>query len=70
MPAVLASRHPGPECCIFRTHKHRRCFKCHIFIIVLPAWSSCSERFSLATQTAVIFGDHDVSKCLYNLSQS
>ena len=50
------------EYCIFRTHKHRRCFKC----IVLPghlAWSN----FLYSTQTTAIFGDQDISKCLYNL---
>ena len=56
--AVFASRHP-PKCCIFHTHKHGRCFKCYI---VLPGHLALSF-----TQTAVIFSDQDISKCLYNL---
>ena len=38
--AVFISRHT-PSCCIFRTNKHRGCFKCYIvfFIIeLLQSW--------------------------------
>ena len=36
--AVLASRHI-PSCCIFHTHKHRRCFNCYIVFPGRLAWS-------------------------------
>ena len=48
-----------PKCCIFHTHKHGQWFKCYI---VLPGHLALS-----ITQTAVIFSDQDISKCLYNL---
>ena len=51
-----------PECCIFPTHKHRQCFNCYIVLLGRLARSDFSS-----TQTAVIFGGQDISKCLTNL---
>ena len=49
------------EYCIFRTHKQLwQCFKCYI---VLPGRVWLGAIFS-STQTAAIFGDKDISKCL------
>ena len=47
---------------LFDTHKHRQCFNCYI---VLPGRLARSNLPS--TQTAAIFGDQDISKCLTNL---
>ena len=62
------------ECCIsletppggvlyFSYIQARRCFKCYI---VLPGHVWLGVIFS-STQTAAIFGDNDISKCLTNL---
>ena len=53
-----------PEYCIFRTHKQGGALSVILYFLV----ASGSERFYLvATQTAAIFGDKDISKCLTNL---
>ena len=59
--AVFASRHP--RVLYFSYTQARRCFKCYI---VLPGHVWLGEIFS-STQTAAIFGDKDISKCLTNL---
>ena len=57
-------RHP-PEYCIFRTHKQGGALLSQCYI-VLPGRVWLGAIFS-STQTAAIFGDKDISKCLINL---
>ena len=52
-----------PEYCIFRTHKQGGALSDNY--IVLPGHVWLGAIFS-STQTAVIFGDKDISKCSYN----
>ena len=59
--AVFASRHL--QVLYFSYTQARRCFKCYI---VLPGSIWPGAIFS-STQTAAIFGDKDISKCLTNL---
>ena len=55
------SRHPPST--VFLYTQARRCFKCYI---VLSGRVWLGAIFS-STQTAAIFGDKDISKCLTNL---
>ena len=52
-----------PRVLYFSYTQARRCFKCYI---VLPGHVWFGTIFS-STQTATIFGDKDISKCLTNL---
>ena len=54
-------RHP-PEYCIFRTHKQGGALSVILYFLVV--WL---EAIFSSTQTAVIFGEKDISKCSYNL---
>ena len=52
-----------PQVLYFSYTQARRCFKCYIVLPIVVVWLRAI--FS-STQTAVIFGDKDISKCLYN----
>ena len=62
--AVFASRHP--RVLYFLYTQARRCFEWSLYYF-LVVWFRVI--FS-STQTAVIFGDQDISQCLYNLIQN
>ena len=51
-----------PECCIFRTHTQGGALTVTLYFLVV--WLGVI--FS-STQTAAIFGDQDISKCLTDL---
>ena len=51
-----------PECCIFHTHKQGGVLSVILYFLVVWLRAIFSS-----TQTAVIFGDQDISKCLTNL---
>jgi len=62
--SVFASKHVHPpECCIFGTHKQKRCFKWYI-VLLGTSWSSITDDHKYwLTQTTVVFGDQVISKC-------
>ena len=51
-----------PECCIFRTHKQGSALSVILYFLVIWLGAIFSS-----IQTAVIFSDQDISKCLTNL---
>ena len=51
-----------PEYCIFRTHKQGGALSVILYFLVVWLRAIFSS-----TQTAAIFGDKDISKCLINL---
>ena len=50
------------ECCIFRTHKQGSALSVIIYFLVIWLGAIFSN-----TQSAMIFADQDISKCLTNL---
>ena len=64
LSAVLASRPPLPLSAVFFVHTSiGSALSVTLYFLVI--W--LGVMFS-STQTATIFGDQDISKCLYNLS--
>ena len=58
--AKCVSLETPPECCTFRTHKHRRCFKCLLYFLAILL-----KAIFLSTRIASV--DQTISKLLYSL---